>query len=63
MDPIFVVILLVVAIAVLVSVVMRRRTGRGVTPAEHLEQAALKAEADRSRTEQIYRADRYDIRD
>ena len=51
------------SVCVLVSVVMRRRTGRGVTPEEHLEQAALKAEADRNRTEQIYRADRYDIRD
>ena len=63
MDPIVVVLLVVVAIALIASVVARRRKGPGLTPEEQLEQAALKAEQGRVRTEQMYRQDRYNLRE
>ena len=63
MDPIFVAILLIVAVAIVASVVAWRRKGRSLTPEEQLEQAALRAEQDRVKTEQMYRQDRYNLRD
>ena len=61
MDPMFLLILGVVAIAVLVAVILRRRRDAAMSPEEHLEQTLLRAEQDRQRTGAIEMADRTDL--
>jgi len=50
-------------VIVAVGLMLRSRPGRAATAEEHLEQAALRAEQDRNKTEQMYRADRFNLRD
>jgi hypothetical protein len=61
MDPMFLLILGVVAIAVLVAVVLRRGRDAAMPPDEHLEQVALRGEQDRQRTSAIEMADRTNL--
>ena len=62
MDPLILLVIAIVAAAVAVWAMRRRRRG-SVDASEALERAAMKAEECRIRTEAIYRADRYDIRE
>ena len=57
------VILLVIGVVALIVGAIWRPTRRATTPEEHLEQAALKAEQDKHKTEAQYRADRYNLRE
>ena len=63
MDPIFLVIVAIVVVAAVSWVLLRRRADRAVSPEEHLERAALKAEQDKVKTDAQYRADRYNLRE
>ena len=60
-DPIFLLILVVVAVAVVAWLVLRRRGEAALTAEERLEQAALRAEQDQRRTEAVEAADRYNV--
>ena len=60
MDIAWVVLLVIVAAALYFGFVRPRRSK---TPEEHLEQATLKAEQDKMRTEAQYQADRYNLRE
>ena len=61
MDPLSLVILAVVVLAVLGTIVLRRRRDAGLSPEEHLEQAVLRADRDRQRTGAIEMADRTNL--
>lgn len=61
MDPMTLLLLAIVIVAAVIWVVLRRRAERGLTPAERLEQAALRAEQDRQRTGAVEGADRFNI--
>ena len=61
MDPITLIIVAVLIVAAVAWIVLRRRADAGTTPEERLEQAALRAERDRQRTDAIEMADRTNL--
>lgn len=61
MDPILVLILAVVGIAILAAVVLQRRRDAAMSPDEHVEQLVLRADQDRQRTGAIEMADRTNL--
>jgi hypothetical protein len=61
MDPSFLVLMAIVVLAAGAWVLGRRRSDARLTPEEHLEQAALRAERDRQRNGSVEAADRFDI--
>ena len=62
MDPLILLVIAIIAVAI-VAWAIRRRRAEADPPEDALERAAMQAEKDRIRTEAIYRADRYDIRE
>ena len=61
MDPIFLALIAVVVVATIAWYAMHRRADAGLTPDEHLEQAALRGERDRGRTDAVEGADRFNL--
>ena len=61
MDPLSLLIVAVVVTATVVWLILRRRAEGALTPEERLEQAALRADRDRQRTDAIEAADRANL--